>query len=775
MKRILRTLLAAIGVLGLVMVGAVIFVTTFVNPEDLKPRLIDVVHEQSGLVLELDGPLSWSFYPRLGVSVDAAEARLPEQTHDEPPFAAFDHGEVSLSFAPLLRGEIAVDGLTLDGLDLNLERDEQGRGNWETLLDRLNKHSHRAKTVIAPSSAGFSPRGTELAVDVNIASVQLKNGRVYYADAQAGHAMELSLLELDGTNVNPGSTFPLKGSATLGYYETLGAEAASITSQLELKTSLDLGLTEKRHLFSGLSLKASTRLGEGQEPQETNLTADQVVLDLAAERIRMTDSTLQAGLLYPQLGKKRLAFELLFAMEANLEAYSARLQEMTLKGPDGLEVSGNLLLEELDSAPHYSGQLQLSPVSLRTWLIRLNAMPNMAKTTALSKVSLMSPIAGDLEGLTLDGLNMTLDGSTFSGRLGGDFDGERLDIALQGDQINIDDYLPSSEGAPGMVGLFGMSNAWAQQEDDEELLPADWLAKAALDLHLTVGELTLMDQNFQDVSLAVEGHDGVHRLSEFVSGFHSGELQATGKLDASDGPLQWVLSLAAQELRLGSLLTSLGHTPSPVEGRLSGEGELTSQGNSMPVIKRGLNGQLELGVAEGRLTGTNVSRELCSVAAAIEGKKTSREWREDTSFEQATATIRLTDGVASSDDLVLNIPGIDLGGTGELDIGSEQFDLRIAARFSGDVDPACAVNSRLVGVDLPLRCKGQLNGDSSEWCSLDRGALQATLGAALQRKAQQRLGDDVEQRLDKAADKIDQRLGEGVGGELRKAFEGLLK
>jgi AsmA protein len=773
MKRILRTLLAAIGILGLVMVGAVIFVTTFLDPEDLKPRLVEVVREQSGLELELDGPLSWSFYPRLGVSVDAAQARLPEQGSDEPPFAAFDHGEVSLSLAPLLRREIAIDGLTIVGLDLNLERDEQGRGNWEALLDRLDENRHHAESVITPASAGFSPEGADFAVDVNIASVQLHEGRVHYADAQAGHAMELKNLELAGTNVNPGSAFPLKGSAELDYFDALDAESSSLTSQLTLQSSVNLDLIEKRHVFNGLSLKASTRFGEDQEPQETHLTADQLVLDMATDRLSMTGSKLQAGLLYPRLGQKRLAFELLFALEANIEAYSARLQEMTLKGPDGLEISGNLLFEELDSAPRYSGQLQLAPLSLRAWLIRLNAMPNMAKTTALAEVALTSPISGDLDRLTLDGLNLTLDGSTFSGRLGGDFDGQRLDMDLQGDNINIDDYLPSSEGAPGMVRLPGVSRAWAQQENTD-LLPAEWLAEVALNLRLRLGELTLMDQNFQDVSLAVNGSDGVHKLTEFVSGFHSGELQASGELDAGEDPLEWALSLTGQELRLGSLLASLGHEPPPVEGRLSGEGQLTSQGNSLPVIKRGLNGRLELGVDEGRLTGTNISRELCTVAAALDGGTPSREWREGTPFEQATATIRLVDGVASSDDLVLNIPGIDVGGTGELDLGSEAFDLRIAARFSEGLDPACAVNPRLVGVDLPLRCQGQLSGDSSEWCSIDRDALQETLSGALRREAKQRLGGEVERRLDKAAEQIDERLGEGAGSELRKAIKGLL-
>ncbi|WP_331280597.1 AsmA family protein [Halomonas sp. BC04] len=139
MKRLLQTLLAAIGVLGVAVVAAVVYVTTFLDPEDFKPRLIDVVREHSGMELTLNGPLAWSFYPRLGVSVERVESHLPEQASDAPPFLAFDKAEVSLAFAPLLRGEIAIEGLTLDGMQLRLVRDEQGQGNWEPLLQRLDE------------------------------------------------------------------------------------------------------------------------------------------------------------------------------------------------------------------------------------------------------------------------------------------------------------------------------------------------------------------------------------------------------------------------------------------------------------------------------------------------------------------------------------------------------------------------------------------------------------------------------------------------------------
>ena len=49
MKQLLRILLAAIGILAIVAVAAVVYVTTFLDPEDFKPRLTAVVEEQSAV------------------------------------------------------------------------------------------------------------------------------------------------------------------------------------------------------------------------------------------------------------------------------------------------------------------------------------------------------------------------------------------------------------------------------------------------------------------------------------------------------------------------------------------------------------------------------------------------------------------------------------------------------------------------------------------------------------------------------------------------------
>ncbi|QFU03099.1 putative assembly protein [Halomonas sp. THAF5a] len=779
MKRLLRTLLAAIGVLGLVMVGAVVYVTTFFDPDDLKPRLVEVVREHSGLELTLDGPLSWSFYPRLGVGVQQAEARLPDQADDSAPFAALSHAEVSLAFAPLLRGEIAIDGLTLDDLYLDLERDAQGQGNWEVILERLGERGEQAEAALAPASAGPAPDGGKgLSVALNIASVQVRRGEVHFRDAQADRELRLEALEVRGSNVNPGSAFPLTSSFRLRLHDGLDERDTPteprLLSDVSLETRVDLGLAEGRHVLEGLSLKTVNRLASLANEQKLNLQGERMVLNLGEGSVQLDEGALDASLHHPRLGEKPLPLSLAFTLDADLDAQSARLRELELTGPDALKLNGNLNLRDLGGAPAYTGQLRLTPLSLRPWLARFAAMPPMANGQALSDVALTSPVSGDLERFELAGLTLVLDDATFTGRLAGRFDGGLLAADLQGDRLDLDGYLPPAgvaDDAASRWRLPGIRRAHAQAE--ETLVPASWLAELDLDAHLALGQLRLAGLDFQDVDLTLEGRDGRHRLVDFTSRFYEGSLAADGALDLRESPIRWQLAPRAERVRLESLLEARDEAPSPLSGRFSGEGELTSRGNSLLELRRHLSGRLETRIDEGAFNELNVGEELCTAAATLQGKTLDREWADQTRFERIRAGLTLDEGEVTSDDLLVTLPGMRVDGEGRIDLVSEQFDLRAAVRLVDADNAPCEVNPRLARVPLPVRCDGTLGGDSAEWCRFDREAFQGTLAGLLRDEATRRAGEKVEERLEGAVEKIDERLGEEAGRELRNALEGL--
>lgn len=770
MKGLVRALLAAIGVLGLVVVGAVVYVTTFFDPNDLKPRLVEAVRQQSGLELALEGPLNWSFYPRLGVSVEDARAWLPERPHDDSTFASIERAEVSLAFAPLLSGEIAIDGLTLEGMRLNLVRDEQGRGNWEVLLERLNEQGEDAEAALAPASAGPA-MNDDAAVALDIASVQVRNSQVSYADRRSGLDVTMRDLAVTGTNVNPANAFPLKASFVVD------SVSPNLTSDVSLQSKVRLGLGDGRYTLEGLQLDTRTQVIEFQEREQTlSFAAERVVAELESGHYQLEEAELSASLAHPSLGEEALPLDLAFAGELDTQQQTAQLRDLLLTGGQGLKLSGSLSFTELLTAPAYTGQINLAPLSLRPWLERFGITPNTADEEALTEVAMTSPVKGDLGRVNMSNLTMVIDDTTLTGRLGAGLDGNSLTFDLQGDRIDLDAYLPPADAEgeetsatddTALLDLMGLAPAYADDAAGE-LVPAEALRGLTLDGQLALDELKVKGMTLMSPSLALQGSEGQHRLESFDARFYDGTLNASASLDVRETPIRWAFAPRLENVQIVPMVEDYSGEPSPLRGRLNLEGDFTSSTNALDTLLRNFDGQAQFSVADGAVFDVNVSQELCTAVAALEGETVSREWSPDTRFERLDGSVQVTDGVAHNDDLHIAIPGIELTGQGEVNLPTERFDYNARARFVDTADAACEVNPRLERVPLPVHCEGSLDGEPSQWCSFDRQAFQQAL-AELAR-------DEIEKEAaERISEEIEERFGEESSGELRDAIRGLFK
>ncbi len=776
MRQLLRIMLAAVGILAIVAVAAVVYVTTFLDPEDFKPRLTAVVEKQTGLNLDLDGPINWSFYPRIGVSVETANAWLPAQDEEDTAFAAVERAEVSVAFAPLLRGEIAVDGLTLNGVRLNLKRNADGEGNWEPLLDRLVEQSEEAETVLAPASAGPNADAGSLAVVLSIASVDINEADIRFRDEQAEALWHVQELNISGSNVNPVRPFPLKAMFKLSKHNNLDAEALErvpdISSDIDLETRMRLGLAEQQFVLENTQLNTRTRFAAEGEPQQLDIAAAESVVRLGEQQLSISDGKLETSLRHPENWDGGLELALAFGMEGDWQEQTARLKDLQLTGPDELRVNGHLNLSQLRDAPRYQGQLTAAPFTLRPWLSRAGVTLNTSSEAALSDVAMTSPIEGDLQEVMLPSLSLVVDDSTFTGELASRLDGSNIDFDIEGDELNLDRYLPRQEAE--QQASLGLINT-AVADDPAELLPQAWLASSSVNGNLNMESLELGGMVFSDALVELQGDQGQHQLSNFEADFYEGELTANGHIDASKDELQWALSPTIRKVQVAPLIETLsdGDESSPLRGRLNLSGDLTSRGNQRETLLRHLNGDLEARLTEGAILETNVSQEMCELVAQLEGEESERDWSSDTAFDEFAATLQIRDGVVQSDDLLITVPGIDVQGEGKYDLTSQRFDTQANARLVDTADAACEVNPRLEALPLPLSCEGHISDERSEWCRFDRDAFQGAVVELIQEEAGGQVSEELEKRLGESLDDLDERLGEGSGDELREGLRRL--
>jgi len=714
-------------VLLLIVVGLGFALTQLIDPNDYKSEIQDLAREKANIELKLSGDIGWSLFPWLGLSLHQASVASPK-TPDKP-FARLDMLGLSVRLLPLLSREVQMSAIRVEGLSLSLERNAQGKGNWEDIGPQGNNPSASSKEPTQSQGKTSQP------LKIDIDSLIINNGRLDYFDAKSGQRFSAESLQLTSGSIREGAVIPLKFSAFIS------------TNQPVLRVS-------------------------------TELSAD-FFMDSANGRYRLDNLRTSGELSGEPFADKGANFvaqgQLLFDQSAQL----AKWNNLKLSF-NQLRASGELSASNLDKAPAISGQLALAEFDLGQFAAGLGTqLPPMADASALKKFSLSSQLKGTGNSLALENLKIQLDGSQFSGRLAlTDFSKQALRVQLAGDKLNLDRYLPAagktaaqtskaSQGSGDTLPKSPTQAAWS----DEPVLPLGTLRSLNLALDLTLEQLTYQQIPLDKVQLKANAADGLLGLQTLKAALYDGSLAANAQLDVRGVQPLLAASARVANVPVERLLEKPGQK-SPISGALELDADVQSRGNSQRAWVEGLNGKAHFVVKNGVLPDANLEQQLCTGIALLNRKTLSSEQRsKDTAFQQLSGSLNLANGVATNPDLAVRIPGLSLKGNGSVNLPVLDMDYRLGLLIEGDTkenpDPACAVNRRYVGMELPVRCRGSLELGAKA-CRLDRdGVLQIAA-----RLAVDKYGERVEKKLDKA---IEKKLGADSAPEIKDALRGLFK
>lgn len=187
MKKLIRILGKVIVVVFALLVAGAIAVTVFFDPNAYKDDIAAYVKDQTGRELAMKGELSLSLFPWVGLEIGETELGNP-RGFGAQPFARVEEVGLKVKLLPLLRRRVVMDTVILQGLELNLVRNPQGRGNWEGLAGAEEPEP-------APEApAKREPRKGVRALDIS--GVRVSGARIQWHDQQAGQRVVLSDLAL---------------------------------------------------------------------------------------------------------------------------------------------------------------------------------------------------------------------------------------------------------------------------------------------------------------------------------------------------------------------------------------------------------------------------------------------------------------------------------------------------------------------------------------------------------------------------------------------------
>ncbi|WP_425929279.1 AsmA family protein [Pseudomonas sp. NyZ201] len=738
-------------ILGLVVLGLLLIVvaggfalTHLFDPNDYKDEIRQLARDKAHVELTLNGDIGWSLFPWLGLELH--EASIATLNKPAEPIADLQMLGLSVRVLPLLRREVQMSDVRVEGLNLNLVRDESGHGNWEDIGKPLptkapaGSTGETAPATTAPAEGESKPAASERPLKLDIDSLTVNNARVQYNDVRSGQSFSAESIQLSTEAVHDGVNIPLKLTAFLG------------SGQPVLRARIELA-------------------GEAR-------------FDRALRRYQLEDMKLHGELSGEPLQQKSMTFSAQGQLLADLAANVAEWNGLKLSA-NQLRALGELHVRDLNSEPKVSGGISVAQFDLRKFLDSVGVvLPPMKDPTTLTGVELVGRIEGTKNSLALEDLALKLDDSTFTGRLAvEDFAKQALRIQLKNDRFDADRYLlaksddaknanaarkaevqsteASAVAGPGTSPLPDAPTQVAWSSD--KLLPVDRLRALDLQADLSFGVLTLDQLPIQNAELKASGQGGLITLQALRGGLYNGTFDSRGTLDVRPAVPQLGLTAKINRVPVEHFIKHDGNTP-PVKGLLTLDSDLTATGNSQKALVDTLNGKASFVINNGVLVNANLEQQLCQGIATLNRKTLSGEPRgKDTPFEELKGSLVLSNGVASNPDLKARIPGLTVNGNGDIDLRVLGMDYRVGVIVEGDTrempDPACQVNQRYVGLEFPLRCRGPLELGARA-CRIDKDGVGKLAGQAL--------GNRINEKLE-------EKLGDKVSPELKDALKGLFK
>jgi AsmA protein len=400
--RALRLVGIVLGGLVVLVVLLLLAVRLFVNPNDYKDRIAQEVKTSTGRELTLSGDIKLSVFPWIALELGPASLGNPPGFSAQP-FAAVQHVAVRVKLLPLLHKELQIGRIEIDGLDLRLQKNASGEGNWQNFGGNNAKPEQQSS-----SSAGSLP---------DLAGVEIKDSRFSFQDMVADH------VHLELGHVTVGTPIPVKLKLDL----TTGAGAKPMTLNAELEATLDPA--KKQYRIAPFEIDGSLTPQESSTALPWKFAVPQLNVDLAAQ-------TLSAPAFTAQLASAQLG--------GSLEG---------TKIVDAPAFKGTFKLDPL-SLRELMGKLGMTPPVTRD--------PNV-----LAKLAASGTFAYGNNAAAANGLNIQLDDTHLTGKLAvTNLETKATNFNLALDRINLDRYRPPEEKNPQPAAPVHPSGKEAAQARD---------------------------------------------------------------------------------------------------------------------------------------------------------------------------------------------------------------------------------------------------------------------------------------------------------------------
>ena len=219
-----KIILAVLAAVAALFVIAAVLVASLFDPNDYKGVVADAFTARTGRTLTVERGLELSFFPWLAVQTGGITVGNAPGFDAATPFATIERVAARVKLLPLLSRQLEIGTVELDGLQLNLARDKDLRGNWQDLLDARSSPPDGA--AIGPAdSGGVSVESFALE------GVRVRGGTVLWRENTSELRYTVSELDLSTGPIGPiGANDPIAIDVALKVKDELTGLTAAVSA-----------------------------------------------------------------------------------------------------------------------------------------------------------------------------------------------------------------------------------------------------------------------------------------------------------------------------------------------------------------------------------------------------------------------------------------------------------------------------------------------------------------------------------------------------------------
>jgi AsmA protein len=679
----MKKLLIFIGIVFVLLAGAVTALVTIVDPNQLKPLLVEQTKQATGLDLVIDGDIQWQFFPTIGFQVRNVTLKNPAGFRRED-LLQVSHLSMDVAVLPLLDQQVHIGRVSLDGANFYIETRKDGQSNLDSLLQKKNlgattqagtqpvkSSSSKPDNVTASGTDGASSKMSQ-PWQLTVAGVEISHANMMVFNAQTDQRLALRDINLLIQAFEPEQWTEISWSLS-GEQQ---AQIFSLRGEGEFRLSAD---------YQTYALRKWTIDGKYQDPTRK--------IEQFSLKLPTFDLGQDSPLSYSLQGKMdEKSFDLKGQMNLNV---ARNYQQITLHA---FETQATLRGDSLPQNP-----LVLTLKSD----VNMNLSDNHLQMTALE----------------LQANDIHLKGQTSVNLKAKPY----LRFQLQGDQVDLDPFFPSEvkASATNKTAQAKMSSAPASGETavSGEKMTTEKNASAGkpssvepdlsvlktFDMDGTL-EIAMLKANhvvFNHVMMQTAVHDGVATLSKLKAGLYQGKIDANARLDARQAPATYRVVASVDDVQIHPLLMAVANN-NLLEGDGSIKANLTGQGLSESRLKQNIKGTVVLQLTDGALNGINIAQMIRQGYAKLKGQTlTDEAVVQKTDFSSFEATFQLNQGIARTDDLSMKSPLLRIGGQGQANYIQQTVDAVVRTSVVGTLKGQGGQRlDELKGVTIPLKVKG---------------------------------------------------------------------